>query len=186
MDVNLSIAGDGEETLPSLIEAVRRRLSTARKSALEARGRMLAEERAAGHERMRHAASIGWDNSPISTGRLCAELYAQISNDDWSLVGEALMTPWARQLWTADKVYRFNGYSGGWGIGYTGPGALGGALANRAHGRLSVAMQGDGDFNFCPSTLWTAAHHRIPILWIIHNNRAYHQEVMYLQTCATA
>ena len=25
--------------------------------------------------------------------------------------------------------------------------------------------------------LWTAAHHRIPLLTIMHNNRAYHQEV---------
>ncbi|HXR25364.1 MAG TPA: thiamine pyrophosphate-dependent enzyme [Candidatus Binataceae bacterium] len=29
--------------------------------------------------------------------------------------------------------------------------------------------------------MWTAAHHRIPLLTIMHNNRAYHQEVMHLQ-----
>jgi thiamine pyrophosphate-dependent acetolactate synthase large subunit-like protein len=29
--------------------------------------------------------------------------------------------------------------------------------------------------------LWTAAHHRIPLLTVMHNNRAYHQERMYLQ-----
>jgi thiamine pyrophosphate-dependent acetolactate synthase large subunit-like protein len=29
--------------------------------------------------------------------------------------------------------------------------------------------------------LWTAAHHRIPLLSIMHNNRAYHQERMLLQ-----
>jgi thiamine pyrophosphate-dependent acetolactate synthase large subunit-like protein len=29
--------------------------------------------------------------------------------------------------------------------------------------------------------LWSAAHHRIPILYIMHNNRAWHQELMYLQ-----
>jgi hypothetical protein len=43
---------------------------------------------------------------------------------------------------------------------------------------------GDGDFMFVPSTLWTAAHHRIPLLYIVHNNRAYHQEYMYLQAMA--
>ena len=37
---------------------------------------------------------------------------------------------------------------------------------------------------FVPSTLWTAAHHRIPMLYIVHNNRAYHQEYMYLQAMA--
>jgi acetolactate synthase-1/2/3 large subunit len=37
---------------------------------------------------------------------------------------------------------------------------------------------------FNPGTLWTAAHHQIPILYIVHNNRAYHQEYMYLQAMA--
>jgi len=35
-----------------------------------------------------------------------------------------------------------------------------------------------------PSTLWTAAHHRIPLLYVVQNNRAYHQEYMYLQAMA--
>ena len=34
---------------------------------------------------------------------------------------------------------------------------------------------------FCPGTLWTAAHHQIPILYVMHNNRAWHQELMYVQ-----
>jgi benzoylformate decarboxylase/acetolactate synthase-1/2/3 large subunit len=33
--------------------------------------------------------------------------------------------------------------------------------------------------------LWTAAHHRIPMLTIMHNNRAYHQEVMHMQRMAS-
>jgi thiamine pyrophosphate-dependent acetolactate synthase large subunit-like protein len=37
---------------------------------------------------------------------------------------------------------------------------------------------------FVPSTLWTVAHHRIPLLYVVHNNRAYHQEYMYLQAMA--
>jgi thiamine pyrophosphate-dependent acetolactate synthase large subunit-like protein len=37
---------------------------------------------------------------------------------------------------------------------------------------------------FVPGTLWTAAHHRIPLLYVLHNNRAYHQEVMYLTAMA--
>jgi len=32
--------------------------------------------------------------------------------------------------------------------------------------------------------LWTAAHHKIPLLTIIQNNRAYHQEVMHVQRMA--
>ncbi|MBI2150899.1 MAG: thiamine pyrophosphate-binding protein, partial [Acidobacteria bacterium] len=34
---------------------------------------------------------------------------------------------------------------------------------------------------YAPGVLWTAVHHRIPLLSVMHNNRAYHQEVMHLQ-----
>src|SRR5260370_4217284 len=64
-------------------------------------------------------------------------------------------------------------------MGYNAPASAGAALANKRYGRISVAIQGDGDLMFVPGTLWTAAHHRIPILYVVHNNRAYHQEYMY-------
>ena len=34
---------------------------------------------------------------------------------------------------------------------------------------------------YAPGVLWTAAHHRIPLLSVMHNNRAYHQELMHVQ-----
>jgi acetolactate synthase I/II/III large subunit len=32
--------------------------------------------------------------------------------------------------------------------------------------------------------LWTAAYHKIPLLFVMHNNRGYYQEVMHLQRMA--
>jgi thiamine pyrophosphate-dependent acetolactate synthase large subunit-like protein len=61
---------------------------------------------------------------------------------------------------------------------------VGAALAQRKYGRLYVHQQNDGDLMYAPGVLWTAAHHRIPMLWVMHNNRAYHQEVMHLQRMA--
>ena len=29
---------------------------------------------------------------------------------------------------------------------------------------------------YSPGVLWTAAYHKIPMLFVMHNNRAYHQE----------
>ena len=46
-------------------------------------------------------------------------------------------------------------------------------------------LQNDGDFMYVPGSLWTAAHHSIPMLNIIYNNRAYHQEVMHMQRMAS-
>jgi thiamine pyrophosphate-dependent acetolactate synthase large subunit-like protein len=34
---------------------------------------------------------------------------------------------------------------------------------------------------YAPGVWWTAAHHKIPLLAVMHNNRAYHQEVMHVQ-----
>jgi len=182
-DVDLAIGGDGEATLPALIEDVKR-LVAGRRAALEARGRRLADAHRASRDQARADATIGWDASPITTARLCAELWAQIKDEDWSLVGNGLRILWPQRLWTIDRHYQWIGTSGGAGIGYNAPAAMGAALANKAHGRLSVAIQGDGDLMFVPSTLWTAAHHRIPILYLVHNNRAYHQEYMYLEAMA--
>src|SRR4030095_12728574 len=86
--------------------------------------------------------------------------------------------------WSRDKHYQSLGGSGGAGVGYGAPAAIGAALANKKHGRLSVTIQGDGDFLYAPGVWWTAAHHRIPLLAVMHNNRAYHQEVMHVQRMA--
>jgi acetolactate synthase I/II/III large subunit len=37
---------------------------------------------------------------------------------------------------------------------------------------------------YSPGVLWTAAHHRIPILFVMFNNRGYHHEVMHVQRMA--
>jgi acetolactate synthase-1/2/3 large subunit len=182
--VDLNIAADGETTLPSLIDAVKRLIDPARRAALDARGKRLAASHAAMIEQWKSDATIGWDASPVTLGRLCAELYDQIRNDDWSLVGNGIRVTWPRRLWHFDKTYRWIGSSGGSGIGYNAPASLGAALANRKYGRLSVTIQGDGDLMFAPGTLWTAAKHQIPILYVMHNNRAWHQEWMYLQAMA--
>lgn len=183
-EVDIVVRGDAEATLPSLIEACRKLVDPERQRLFADRGSKLATAVRSARDAVRSRASIGWDASPITTGRMCAELYAQIKDEDWALVGQGIHTGWPRWLWDSDKTYRFTSGSGGWGLGQNLPGSLGGALANRKHGRLSVSIQGDGDFMYCPGTLWTAAHHKIPMLCVMHNNRAYHTELMYVQNMA--
>ena len=74
-DLDLAIAADGEETLPSLLEEVKRRLDADRKNALEARGKKLAAQHDAMIAQAKSDATIGWDASPITLARMCAELY---------------------------------------------------------------------------------------------------------------
>jgi len=183
-DIDMAVAGDGEASLPALTEAVRKLVDAGRRSAYEARGKRHAAARLAMFEQAKSDATVGWDSTPITTGRMCAEVYAQIKDEDWSLVGNTIGNTWPMRLWNIDKAHRWNGGSGGSGVGYNAPASLGAALANKRHGRLTVTFNGDGDLLFVPSTLWTAAHHRIPLLYIVQNNRAYHQEYMYLQAMA--
>ena len=184
-EVDLSIAADAEATLPALIEACKRLITGDRNRAFEARGTKWTEASRKAMEDTRVAASYGWDASPISTSRVTAELGAQIKNEDWSLVSEALFfSNWPLRLWNVDKHYQYIGGKGGAGIGYGAPATLGAALANKKHGRLTVNIQTDGDMCYAPGVLWTAAHHKIPLLTIMHNNRAYHQEVMGIQGLA--
>ena len=186
--VDLAIAADGEATLPSLIEAVKRLTTGDRQRVFQERGTRLAEASRAAAERARVAASYAFDASPISTARLCAEIWAQIKNEDWSLVSSYYSDGggWPRRLWDFNKPYQWLGHAGGGGIGYGAPASVGGALANRRHGRLSVSIQTDGDLMYAPGVLWTAAHHRIPILSVMNNNRAYHMEVMHVQRMCNA
>ncbi len=184
-EVDLSIAADAEATLPALIEACKRLITDDRKRAFQTRGAKLAEASRQALDKAREDAAYGWDASPISTARLSAELWAQIKSEDWSLVSDSFwIREWPLRLWNFDKHYQYIGGAGGEGVGYMAPSTVGAAIANKKHGRLSVAIQTDGDLMVANGVLWTAAHHRVPLLTVMHNNRAYHQEVMGLQGLA--
>jgi acetolactate synthase I/II/III large subunit len=171
--------------MPLLIEAVKRELTGGTRAAYEQRGKTLAAAHHADLETARSDATYGWDTSPITTARLAAEVWAQIRHEDWSLASPtASMSYWPQRLWSMERPYHFLGDGSGMGIGYCASAAVGAALANRKHGRLTVAFQNDGDLLMTIGVLWTAAHHRIPLLTVMHNNRGYHQELMHVERMA--
>jgi thiamine pyrophosphate-dependent acetolactate synthase large subunit-like protein len=107
-------------------------------------------------------------------------MWAQIKDEDWALAGDR-GGPGGSYLWNFTKRYQRLQGGNAVGIGFHAPASVGAALAHRKHGRLAVSFQTDGDLMYAPGVLWTAAHHRIPILSVMHNNRAYHQEIMHVQ-----
>jgi acetolactate synthase-1/2/3 large subunit len=110
------------------------------------------------------------DASPITLPRLASEVWHAIKGEDWVLSAGTL-DGWARKLWDFDQPYRHPGRSLGTAtqIGIS----IGVALAHRDKGRLVVDLQPDGDLMFDAGALWVAAKHRIPMLVVMHNNRAY-------------
>jgi acetolactate synthase-1/2/3 large subunit len=100
-EVDLAIAG-------------RRMLDEGRK-ACESRGKKLAAAYLATIDRAKSDATIGWDASSITRARLCAEIYAQIKDEDWSLAANGISNAWPLQLWNFDKCYRWVRRAGpGW------------------------------------------------------------------------
>jgi benzoylformate decarboxylase len=61
------------------------------------------------------------------------------------------------------------------GIGWGVPGAVGVALGDRACGvkRTVVATIGDGSFQYSVQSIWTAAQHRLPIVFVVMRNEEY-------------
>jgi acetolactate synthase I/II/III large subunit len=185
-NIDLSIPADAEATLPYLIEAVKHVLPADRKAAMAARGEKLAAAHRQSIKALKEDALYAWDASPIATSRLSAEIWEAIREEDWSMgsLSSNNRPQWPQRLWDMTKHYHHTGPAGGGGIGYGAPAAAGAALANKKHGRLTLTIQADGDLMYSPGVLWTCAHSRLPVLYVMHNNRSYHQEIMGLQRMA--
>ena len=180
---DLSINGDAQASLPALTEQVARLMTPERQRLAQERATALATQARTARAQLLESAARGWDASPVTTARLAMETYDVIKHENWALVVSDRI-PWARSLWPATQYHQMLGGSGGQGVGYAAPGAVGAALANRDKGILSVTFQPDGDLMYAPGVLWTAAHHQVPLLMVMHNNRGYYQEVMHLQRMA--
>ncbi len=180
---------DAEASIPVIIAELSRLMTPAKQREIEQRKTrhasanqeaFLTNLRAAVEEKKK-----GWDLSPVSTARLYAELWPLIMNEDWCLASPSGFSGGHhRQLWEHNKPYSFLGDQGAAGMGYGLGACTGAALAARGRGRFVVNVQTDGDFNYAPGALWTAAHHELPMLTVMHNNRAWHQEFMFVQYLA--
>src|SRR5437870_6047547 len=87
-EVDMAIEADGEATLPLLVDAVKRLVTPDRKRFFEERGAKLAAAHKQAFEQYTRQAVVGWNDSPVSTARVTAELWPLIRNEDWSLVAD--------------------------------------------------------------------------------------------------
>lgn len=118
------------------------------------------------------------DPRSSSLGRLALASWEVVRGSPW-LIANGDLHGWVRRTWTMRDFGSHLGHSGGAGLGY-GPGAaIGAALAHRDDDTLVVSFQSDGDLYYTASALWTAAHHRLPLMWIVVNNQTYGQDRMH-------
>ncbi|MDR0360474.1 MAG: thiamine pyrophosphate-binding protein [bacterium] len=132
-------------------------------------------------QRWQDEARAVWDSEPVSTARLAAEVWDVVQDYDWVLA-PGTASDWAYRSWDMERPYRHVGKTIGTGTQISI--AIGTALAHRDAGRLVVDLQPDGDLLYDIGALWTAAYHRIPMLVVMFNNRAYYNDWLHQERMA--
>jgi acetolactate synthase-1/2/3 large subunit len=172
---DVRILADTTIAIPALTDLLEARVSNdaTLQERVKARTAATAEQGKARRETWTREAKTDWDASPITLARLASEVWEAIKSEDWVLTAGTL-EGWTRKLWDFDKPYRHPGRSLGtatqFGI------SIGVALAHRQAKRLVVDMQPDGDLMYDAGAMWVVAKHRIPMLVVMYNNRAYYND----------
>ena len=121
-------------------------------------------------------------DGPLATQHLALALKAAVGDRPTSLTH--LPISWDGQWWPFRHPLDYLGADGGGGLG-GGPGtSVGSALALKGSGRLPIAICGDGDFLMGVTAVWTAVHYRIPLLFVIANNRSFYNDEVHQERVA--
>jgi benzoylformate decarboxylase len=166
----MALRANVKETLRALLPLLRARskaqaaAADGRLAALKARN-WSAQRETARAEVMRASATV-----PIDPRYLMLAI-SETLPPDAIVVEEALTSSTALPgfLHLRDRRSYYGLSSGGLGFGV--PGAVGVSLAQP--GRPVVAIIGDGSSMYGVQALWTAAHLKLPITYVITNNRSY-------------
>jgi benzoylformate decarboxylase len=166
----VAILGDPKTTLPDLTKALREAMSSGARGA--ARGRLEAAKHAslAERESLKARARALAQQIPVQPLALL-EAIGDMLPKDAVVIDETISSGVGiRSLIRSDDPQSFFGLRGG-GIGWGLPAALGVKLA--LSDRPVLALVGDGSAMYTCQALWTAAHERIAVVFVIFNNTSY-------------
>jgi benzoylformate decarboxylase len=169
--VEQGVHGDVKATLAALVPALKRSGGTA--LAKKAKARLA--ELASTNWTAKRAALIpqieaGRAASPISADWLTLQV-ARAAEKGAILVNESLTTGrYMTNLFPFKDRFDFHSLASG-GIGWSVPAAVGVSLAQP--GRPVICFVGDGSAMYSIQALWTAAHQKLPITYVIANNGGY-------------
>lgn len=116
---------------------------------------------------------------PVASAPLLPnDVYAVLSSvkpDDAAVVMESTSTLADLIKWWPTRRTGSFFATGSGGIGWGVPAAVGVALGDRARGvkRTIVASIGDGSFQYSIQAIWTAAQHKLPIVFVVQRNGEY-------------
>ena len=166
----VAILGDPKATLPELTELTRERMTSGARGAATERLKRATEATLAERDALKAKARSLAGQVPIQPLALLEAIGEALPNDA-VVIEEALSSaPGIRSLMKSDDPQSFYGLRGG-GIGWGLPAAIGVKLA--LPDRPVVALIGDGSAMYTCQALWTAAHDRIAVVFVILNNSSY-------------
>jgi benzoylformate decarboxylase len=116
---------------------------------------------------------------PVASAPLLPnDVYAVLSSvkpDDAAVVMESTSTLADLIQWWPTRHTGSFFATGSGGIGWGVPAAVGIALGDRARGvkRTVIASIGDGSFQYSIQAIWTAAQHKLPIVFVVQRNGEY-------------
>lgn len=168
--VDAGIVGDVRATLVALREAVSAGATPAFKTAAQRRNAALAATKDAETTAQAERTRKSWDRTPMSMARAMAEIRDGLPSG--AIVVDESITANIDLARTFEFSVPGDYYSGrGGGIGQGLAGALGTQVAHPD--RPVVCISGDGSSMYSIQALWTAAHHELPIVFVILANREY-------------
>jgi acetolactate synthase-1/2/3 large subunit len=170
----MSLAADTALAVPAIADLVQRRLDDGGgdKTSVERRRTAVTAMHDAALAKARATAAERAGEQPLHLATIAQALGEAVEDQDW-VIGNGNLRGWVQRLWDIKAPYQDPTARGGGGLGQGLGHAVGVALANRDKGRLTINIQSDGDMLFTPAAIWTAVHHRIPMLIVMYNNRTY-------------
>lgn len=167
---NLGLLGDPKAALAALADAAGAAMDDAARTAAQARNEVLAKWKADDLASQARRTKEVWDNEPIHTSRLMAELKEAMPKNAIIVNESITATTDLKRTIPFSRQGEYYGTRGG-GIGQALPGGIGAKLAHP--NQPVIALSGDGSSMYSIQALWTATHHRIPVVYVILHNRSY-------------
>jgi benzoylformate decarboxylase len=166
----VAILGDPKTTLPDITKSLRERMTSGARGAarerLETAKQATLGEREALKAKARSMAGV----TPVQPLSLLNAIGETLPKDAVVIDETVSSAVGIRSLIRSDDPQSFYGLRGG-GIGWGLPAALGVKLA--LPDRPVVALVGDGSAMYTCQALWTAAHDKIAVVFVIFNNTSY-------------
>jgi len=168
-EIDLGLYGDLAETLTLAVDALQS-LSSSYKRSVVARNQDVGERREQTQQQAQSSLEKAWDSTPMAPARALHEL-AQALPENSIVVDESITASveLARVFNFTQPGDYFGGRGGGIGQGIAG--AIGVQVAHPD--RRVIALTGDGSAMYSIQALWSASHHKLPILFVILSNREY-------------